>query len=283
MRTLVTGSAGLIGSGIAARLAREHDVIGLDLNPGPHVQIVSDCREVTEWRHHLGSVDAVVHVAALHVPHVGQRSDDEFRRTNVEATSRLLDFAGSAGASHFVLTSTTSLYGHALDPSDRAVWVDEALEPQPRDIYDETKLEAEALVASAGASMTVTSLRMSRCFPEPADVMAWYRLYRGVDRRDVAEAHTLALHRNGPPATYVISAATPFKREDSDELLRNPATAIERRCPGLIDRLIEKGWQPPPSIGRIYDCGLALRELGYAPRFGIEACLGGDWDPLPSD
>ena len=75
----------------------------------------------------------------------------------------------------------------------RAVWVDEQLEPQPRDIYDQTKLEAEQLVASAGGSMTVTTLRMSRCFPEAAELMAWYRLYRGVDRRDVAEAHALAL------------------------------------------------------------------------------------------
>ena len=283
MRILVTGAAGLIGTGIAGRLASDHDVIGLDLKPGPTVQIVGDCREVAEWRQQVGAVDAVVHVAALHAPHVGHRSDDEFRRTNVEATSRLLDFAVSIGASHFVLTSTTSIYGDALEPSDRAVWVDESLQPQPRDIYDQTKLEAEQLVASAGGCMAVTSLRMSRCFPEPAEAMAWYRLYRGVDRRDVAEAHALALLRKGPPATCVISASTPFEPEDCEELLRDPVPAIERRCPGLIDQTAEKGWQPPPSIGRVYDCGMAVRELGYSPRFSIEACLAGNWDPLPSD
>ena len=283
MRILVTGAAGLIGSGIAARLASDHDVIGLDLTPGSAVQIVGDCHDVAEWRQQVGAVDAIVHVAALHAPHVGQRSDDEFHRTNVEATSRLLDFALSVGASHFVLTSTTSLYGNALEPSDRAVWVDEKLKPQPRDIYDETKLAAEELVASAGGSMIATSLRMSRCFPEPAEAMAWYRLYRGVDRRDVADAHALALLRKGPPATYVISGSTPLQPEDCEELLRDPVPAIERRCPGLIDQMAEKGWQPPPSIGRVYDCGLAVRELGYLARFGIEACLAGDWDPLPLD
>ena len=281
MRILVTGAAGLIGSGIAARLATNHDVIGLDLNPGANVQVVGDCHDMAQWRHRAGSVDAIVHVAALHVPHVGNVSDDEFRRTNVDATSRLLDFAVSIGASHFVLTSTTSLYGHALEPSDRAVWVDEALEPQPRDIYDETKLEAEALVASAGGSIAVTSLRMSRCFPEPAGEMAWYRLYRGVDRRDVAAAHALALLRTGSPATYVISAATPFKREDAGELLGDPAAVIERRCPGLIERAAAMGWSAPRSIGRVYDCELAIQELGYTPRFGIGACLEGDWDPSP--
>jgi nucleoside-diphosphate-sugar epimerase len=282
MRIVVTGAAGLIGSGVAARLAKDHDVIGLDLKPGRQVRIVGDCRDMAQWRHQVGNVEGIVHVAALHAPHIGQRSDEEFRRANVEATSRLLDFALDAGASHFVLTSTTSLYGHALEPDGAAAWVDESLEPQPRDIYDETKLEAERLVASAGGPMTVTSLRMSRCFPEPAEVMAWYRLYRGIDRRDVAESYVLALGRSGPPVTYVISAATPFEREDCLELRHQAPAVIERRCPGLIDRMAAKGWHPPRSIDRVYDSSLAARELGFAPHFGFDSCLAGDWDPLPS-
>jgi nucleoside-diphosphate-sugar epimerase len=282
MRILVTGAAGLIGSGIATRLRSEHEVAGVDLRPGPQVAFAADCLDVAQWGRAVGAIDAVVHVAALHAPHVGQRSDEEFRRVNVEATARLLDFAAAAGARHFVLTSTTSLYGHALEPDGRAVWIDENVEPQPRDIYDRTKLEAEQLVASASSSMTVTSLRMSRCFPERADLMAAYRLHRGIDRRDVAEAHALALDREGPPATYVISAATPFKHQDAEELLRDAPTVVERRCPGLIARMAERGWQPPQAIGRIYDASLAECELGFRPRFGIEACLADDWDPLPS-
>jgi hypothetical protein len=43
-----------------------------------------------------------------------------------------------------------------------------------------------------------------------------------------------------------------------------------------------KGWQPPRSIDRIYDSSLAWCELGFMPRHGIESCLAGDWDPLPS-
>lgn len=282
MRVLVTGAAGLIGSGVASRLAHDHDVIGLDLAPGPNVAFVGDCFDVAEWRQRAGKVDAVVHVAALHAPHVGNRSEAEFRRTNAGATSRLLDFAVEAGASHFALTSTTSLYGHALDPVDRAVWVDELLEPQPRDIYDETKLQAEQIVAAAGNAMTVTSLRMSRCFPEPADVMAWYRLHRGIDRRDVAEAHALALGRKGSPATYVISATTPFQRQDCPELIVDAPAAIERRCPGLIERMSERGWPPPRSIDRVYDASFAACELGFMPGLDIESCLSNDWDPYPS-
>ena len=282
MRILVTGAAGLIGSAVAARLAADHDVIGLDLRRGRQVTIVGDCHDVAQWRHRVGAPDAIVHVAALHAPHVGRFSNDEFRRANVESTARLLDLALASGSSHFVLTSTTSLYGQALEPGDVAAWIDEGTQPMPRDIYDETKLEAEKLVASAGGSMVVTSLRMSRCFPEPAGAMAWYRLHRGVDRRDVAEAHALALGRRGAGATYVISASTPFLEEDREGLLHRVRSVIEQRCPGLLDRMEARGWPVPTSIGRVYDCGHAMRELGYAPRFGIEACLAGDWDPLPS-
>lgn len=282
MRVLVTGAAGLIGGGVASRLAEEHEIVGLDLKPGRHVHVVGDCFDVAEWRHRVGTVDAVVHTAALHAPHVGKLGDADFRRTNVEATERLLDFAAEAKASHFVLTSTTSLYGHALEPDGRTVWVDEQLEPRPRDVYDETKLEAERLVASAGMAMTTTSLRMSRCFPESADVMAWYRLYRGVDRRDVAEAHALALRREGLPATYVISAATPFLLDDAEQLLSDAPAVIRHRCPGLVEQMSTEGWRAPQAIDRVYDCSLAMRELGFAPRYGIEACLEGDWDPFPS-
>jgi len=282
MRVLVTGAAGLIGSRVAARLREDHDVIGLDLAAGPQVQIVGDCFDMAEWRQSAGRVDAIVHVAALHAPHVGERSNAEFRRTNVEATSRLLDFGVGCGATHFVLTSTTSLYGHALAQVGQAAWIDEQIQPEPRDIYDETKLEAEKLAVSAENAFNVTSLRMSRCFPEAADVMAWYRLHRGVDRRDVAEAHALALGRNGPPATYVISACTPFRREDREDIYIDAPMVIERRCPGLIERMASRGWRPPQSIDRIYDAGLAASELGFAPAFGIESCLATDWDPIPS-
>lgn len=282
MRILVTGAAGLIGSGVAARLSANHDVIGLDLAPGVHVGIAADCLDVAEWGRTVGAIDAIVHVAALHAPHVGQRSEADFRQANVESTARLLDFAFSAGARHFVFTSTTSLFGHALESNGKAVWIDEQVEPQPRDIYDETKLESERLLEAAGSPMTCTILRMSRCFPEPAEQMAAFRLHRGIDRRDVAEAHALALGREGPPATYVISAATPFQREDVEELPRDAPSVIERRCPGLIERMASRGWRPPASIERVYDASLAARGLGFRPRFGIDACLAGGWDPLPS-
>ena len=57
MHVLVTGSAGLIGSAVAALLRRRHHVTGLDLTPGPEVDIVADIRAPLR----LEGFDAVVH------------------------------------------------------------------------------------------------------------------------------------------------------------------------------------------------------------------------------
>ena len=88
----------------------------------------------------LRAAEVVVHAAALHAPHVGVADDADFRSINVDSTQALLGDAERAGVGRFVYISSTSVYGHALVPTDRAVWVDEELLPRPRDIYDETKL-----------------------------------------------------------------------------------------------------------------------------------------------
>ena len=105
---------------------------------------------------------------------------------------------------------------------------------------------------------------------------------KGSGPGEFLQPHALALARAGLPATYVVSAPTPFRREDCDDLWSDAAQAIERRHPGLLALMAERGWHPPSSIDRVYDSSLAVRELGFRPRFGIHSCLAGDWDPLPS-
>ena len=274
MRLLVTGAAGLIGSAVAARLRGAHEVVGLDLRRGPQVERRGDIREPID----LTGFDAVVHVAALHAPHVGLAEDAEFRSVNVNATRSLLDAALSAGVGRFVFTSSTSVYGHALEPAEgRAAWIDENVEPQPRDIYDETKLEAETLVRTAGLDATI--LRMSRCFPEPLPDMALYRLYRGIDRRDVAEAHAIALV--GAPGTYLISAETPFEPEDREILMHDAARVIRRRAPDVAAEFDRRFWPLPRAIGRIYSPARAVPELGFSMGYGAASVLAGDCDPVP--
>jgi nucleoside-diphosphate-sugar epimerase len=276
MRILVTGAAGLIGSAVAALLRERHDVVGLDRASGPRIDLVADLRAPLR----LHGFDAVVHVAALHAPHVGVASEDEFRSVNVDATARLIDAALAAGVARFVFTSSTSVYGHALEPAGgRAAWIDEETQPRPRDVYDETKLAAEALVRASGLGGAI--LRMSRCFPEPAPLMAAYRLHRGIDRRDVARAHALALGREEGCATYVISAAPPFLREDGQMLFEDAAAAIRRRAPAVAAAFERRGWPLPPSIDRVYSPARASAELGFVPFHSATDVIDGDCDPPP--
>lgn len=284
MRIVVTGAAGLVGSGVGALLRREHQVVGIDIRPGAEVDRIADIRDAAALAEPLAGAHAVVHVAALHAPHVGREAEAEFRRTNVEATDRLLSAARAEGVLTFVFTSSTSVYGRALEPqSGAAAWIDEAVEPQPRDIYDETKLAAEALVrAASGPRLRTAILRMSRCFPEPWREMALYRLHRGIDRRDVARAHALALGAaRADTPIWIVSAPPPFVREDCGALLDDAPAVLRRRVPWLVEAFGRRSWPLPRSIGRVYSPARAEAELGFRAQLGADAVLAGDCDPRP--
>lgn len=278
MRVLVTGSSGRIGSAIVRRLASTCDVIGFDARPAPATAMVADVGDGHAIVEAVRAADAVIHTAALHAPHVRVASTREFRRVNVDATRRLLEACQSAGVRRFVYTSTTSLYGNALVPVDEAVWVTEDLEPRPRDVYDETKIAAEALCREAASSgLTCVSLRMSRCFPEPDELVAVYRLHRGVDARDVAEAHALALDAEVSGFVALnVSADPPFRREDCGALLRDAASVIRERVPWAEEEFRARGWRLPESIDRVYVIEKAKRVVGYRPKYGLAELLRGD-------
>lgn len=276
MKIVVTGTSGRIGRAIHVRLSREHDVIGIDRAPSSTADVVGDLGDDALLRRAFAGAAAIVHTAALHAPHVGLVADAEFERVNVDGTRRVLDAAVAANVPRIVFTSSTAVFGDAATPHDRAGWVDETLVPQPVTIYHRTKLAAEALLrdAAEAGGPVVRILRMSRCFPEPAPLMATYRLHRGVDARDVADAHALALVDAGARhATYVISGATPFRCEDAEALLRAAPSVLRARCPELVEEFELRDWSLPASIDRVYDASLAVRELGWRPHYGFDEPL----------
>ena len=273
MRILITGSSGRIGSVIAKFIAKNHDVVGLDIIAGPQTTRFGSIGDSTLVDELTARVDAVIHTAAFHAPHVGLKADAAFVETNVRGTECLLNAALKNGVSKFVYTSTTSLYGAAMVAPDRAIWVTEDLSPIARDIYDETKLAAEQLCrTAANAGLPCVSLRVSRCFPEPDELMAIYRMYRGVDARDVAQAHALALE---VPIdgfeVFNISAASAFQRNECSELFDSAKSVITRHFPWAAEVFSQRRWVLPNRIDRVYAIDKGQRVLGYCPRYNFDS------------
>ncbi|NLR96077.1 NAD(P)-dependent oxidoreductase [Rhizobium sp. P38BS-XIX] len=274
MRIVLTGSSGRLGRAMFHALADDNIILGIDRSPSATTRFVGDFTDGAILRDVLQGADAVIHCAALHAPHVGTISDDEFWRINVEGTRLLAEAAIAAGIKRFVFTSTTALYGHAV-ALNQCTWLDEQTEPHPRTIYHRTKLTAERIVQTlAGPDFQVRVLRMARSFPEQADVMAVYRLHRGIDIRDVADAHAAALINDGDHfQRHIVSATTPFELEDRDALATNAPSIIRLRAPALAAEFDRRHWTLPQSIDRIYASTSANHTLGWRAHFGPEEIL----------
>lgn len=269
-KVLVTGSSGVVGGEIARELdSAGWTVRGWDVRPGRWTTHRGDLRDAALRAQVVAGVDGIVHTAALHAPHVGKVPDEEFRSVNVDATAALLEQAARNGLRRVVYTSSTSVYGHALVPRDRAVWVDESLTPRPRDVYDETKLHGEALIGGFhGAGLSTVALRIARCFAEAPAIQAAHRLYRGVDRRDVARAHRLALECPDVSGVFTIAGPLLFQPADTPALALDAAPVLARRVPQLVTLFQRRGWPLPARIDRVYDSRAASARLGYHPAHG---------------
>jgi len=174
MTILVTGSSGHLGEALMRRLAADgRSACGLDIKPSPFTTHVGSITDRSFMRAAMTDIDAIIHAATLHKPHVATHSKQAFIDINVSGTLNLLEEAASNGLQRFVFTSTTSAFGTALNPEDDlpAAWIDETVTPVPKNIYGVTKVAAEDLCAlfakKHGANCII--LRTSRFFPEMDD------------------------------------------------------------------------------------------------------------------
>jgi len=187
MKLLITGATGLVGSHIAgaARL-QGHRVIAtgmtnnsLEQQRGRSLEgsgiplLIGDLQDRAFARKAVEGCDAVIHLAAAQ--HEAGVSDDYFHRVNVDATRVLLDACVEAGVKRFLYGSTIGVYGQG-----GAAPLDEQSPLQPANIYEMTKLAAEAVVKSYAAQLETTLIRISETYG-PGDGRL-LKLFKAADR-----------------------------------------------------------------------------------------------------
>lgn len=277
-KILVTGSAGLLGKEIVKLLkSRNYEVLGIDLVASETTDLLVDIRDEVIVNKITEGVEAIIHTAAIHGKHYELNYPrEEFIKTNIGGTFNLLNACVLHGIKKLLYTSTTSIYGKAMVHESQAVWVDETLTPNPRDIYDITKLTAELLCEDyfEKQGIETTVLRVSRFLPENDNLKAIHRLYRGLDERDGAMAHLLALQKQFQSfEIYNISNESPFNKEDLIDLFHKPRKVIEKYYPNIEAIFAKKNWLFPEKIDRVYSIEKAKKELNYQPAYNFDSFI----------
>jgi UDP-glucose 4-epimerase len=286
MTILVTGSAGHLGEALMRTLpGAGHTVLGIDIKSSALTHRVGSIADRAFVKSCMPGVQAVIHTATLHKPHVGTHERQDFIDTNITGTLNLLEETIAAGVKVFIFTSTTSAFGRALTPpaGAPAAWITEDVVPVPRNIYGVTKVAAESLceLFHRNFGLSCLVLRTSRFFPEADDRLEIRQTYdesnakvneylhRRVDIEDAVTAHLLALEKAAEIGfnRYIISATTPFSPEDLSELRTNAPLVVKRRIPLYEQAYARRGWAMFPGIDRVYINDKARRELGWRPRY----------------
>jgi UDP-glucose 4-epimerase len=259
--------------------------IGLDANHSAFTHRVGSVADRSFVKKCMPGVHAVLHTATLHKPHIATHTRQDFVDTNVTGTLNLLEEAAAAGVGAFIFTSTTSVFGRALVPQvgEPAAWITEDVVPVPKNIYGVTKVAAENLCELFHniRGLPCLILRTSRFFPEPDDsreIRQSYEdvntkvnefLHRRADIEDIVNAHLLALERVHTIrfGRYIVSATTPFTRDDLPEVRANADGVVRRRVPRYQEVYACRGWSMFPGIDRIYINDRARRDLDWRPRY----------------
>ena len=292
MKILVTGSSGHLGEALVRVLrTAEHQITGIDILPSDFTDQVGSIEDRSLVKQCVKGVDAILHGATLHKPHVVTHTHQDFVDVNISGILNLLEEAVAAGVRAFIYTSTTSTFGDALTPRVHApaAWITEDTKPIPKNIYGVTKTAAEDLcqLFYRNYRLPCLVLKTSRFFLEADDNQALRETYddanikaneflnRRVDIEDVVSAHMLAMEKAASIgfARYIISATTPFTKDDSVDLQSDAPLVLKRRVPDYEEIYASMGWKMFSGISRVYDNQRAKMELGWQPKYDFQHIL----------
>jgi UDP-glucose 4-epimerase len=150
MRISVTGGSGFIGQHVVSKLARDHEVINIDVNaPAPHYASTTwfgsiDIFDSNALGNAIKDADVVVHLAAMADVDYAIRFPAETVRSNVVGTQSVLDAIRAKSTSTLLIhASTVWVYGDSP-----AVHDENSALPLAGHIYTASKIAAESLVSA---------------------------------------------------------------------------------------------------------------------------------------
>ena len=100
-------------------------------------------------------------------------------------------------------------------------------------------------------------------------------LFRRLTVEDAAEAHVAALARAREIGfdTFIVSALTPFSRDDCRDLIEDAPSVVARYFPHYRALYERRGWTMFDSIDRVYDASRARQRLGFVCSTGFAEVL----------
>ena len=272
-RVVVTGGQGKLGRAVVADLrAHGWDVTSLDTAATPPdvrldlTDYGQTAEALTAVDDRYGSVDAVVHLAAIPAP--GLTTNAATFRNNATATYNVFAAARAAGVKNVVWASSETVLGLPFTTPPPYIPVDEEYAPRPESTYSLVKTLEEEMAAQFcrwDPALKMIGLRFSNVM-DPADYEAFpsydadprarsWNLWGYIDARDGAQAVRKALDSPTPGREIFIIA-------NADTVMsRSSASLAAEVFPGVPVTKELGEHETMLSIDK------ARRLLGYEPEF----------------
>jgi len=273
---LVTGAAGFIGSHLVDALSADGIPVRSFVQPDSDLSglaqsrseiVTGDIRDPASLHKAMQGGGTVYHLAAIS-RHDVNVPESEYYAVNVQGTRNVLDAARAAGVRRVVFTATIEAVGTSKDGSP----LTEETPQSPRNIYGQTKLDAENLVrvyhAEKGVDAVVVRPPMTY---GPREPIRCQRLFRIIQRgfyplighgqaltefcyvKNQVHGLRLAAERGQPGEVYFIS---------DDE-----SYTIEGIVRAIADEMGVRVFTPHLPIRLALAVGLCFELLGKVLRF----------------
>ncbi len=155
LKVAVTGATGFIGKELCARLSVLENIQLAQFSRSSAPNFIN-LNQITDEDliKQLSGYDCLIHLAAR--AHTKNASQADFQRDNIELSARLANVAVKANIKQFVYLSSIKVLGNQTEPDNP---FDHNSKPLPTDIYGQSKLESEIVIAeSLNSSATALTI-----------------------------------------------------------------------------------------------------------------------------